>query len=417
MRILHVFDHSAPLHSGYSFRSLAILREQRKLGFETFHVTSPKQGSFADVEEEAAGFFFHRTPVGTSRADSVPILHELRLMDRLAGRIAEVVRKVRPDVIHAHSPLLNALPAQRVGRQMRIPVIYEVRSLWEDSAVEQGKTSEGSPRYRASRALETYALRRAEHVVTICEGLKQEIASRRVPLERITVVPNGVDVDRFVLLGGRDPTLNARLGLDGKLVIGFAGSFSEYEGLDLLVQAFERISKQRADTLLLLIGGGPEDQPLRRQVAEAGLGERVLFTGRVPHETIDAYYSLFDLLVYPRRSGRLTEIVTPLKPLEAMAQGLPLVASDIGGHRELIRDNVTGFLFPPHDPEALASRIEQVLADPRMRSRVTAQAREFVVRERTWAAGVANTALVYRAASEALQPVAARAGRRPQGIG
>jgi len=398
MKVLHVFDHSAPLHSGYAFRSLAILREQRKRGIEVCNVTSPKHGPFSQAVELASGFEFHRTPVDVSALARLPVVGEWRLMDRLRRRILEVAGHFQPDVIHAHSPVLDALPAIRAARALGIPAVYEVRSLWEDSAVEKGKTTEGSPRYRLSQRIETYAVGRADHVITICEGLRRELSGRGVPSEKITVVANGVDIALFPVLTARNDGLARQLGLDGCRVLGFAGSFSQYEGLDLLVDAFAILVGDRPDLRLLLIGGGPEDERLRAQVARLGLGREVIFTGRVPHDQMDDHYSLFEALVYPRRSGRLTEIVTPLKPLEAMAKGIPVVASDIGGHRELVADGRTGFLFAPGSVDALVDRLRTVLSGGDELAEVSERARRFVETERTWASTVANTVEAYRKA-------------------
>lgn len=159
MRILHILDHSIPLHSGYTFRTAALLRGQRALGWETFHLTSPKQGETAEIEEYIDGLDFFRTPVAKGRLAQFPVLGELALMRALEQRLEEVVACVRPDIIHAHSPVLNVFPALKVGRRYGLPVVYEIRAFWEDAAVDHGTTTEGSLRYRTIRALETHALR------------------------------------------------------------------------------------------------------------------------------------------------------------------------------------------------------------------------------------------------------------------
>ena len=144
---------------------------------------------------------------------------------------------MRPQILHAHSPVLNALPAIRAGRRHGIPVVYEVRGLWEDGAASHGTHGEAGLRYRATRLIETRALRRADAVTTICEGLRREIAARGIASEKITVIPNAVDRKAFHGPGRPDPALAARLGLGGKRVLGFFGSFYSYEGLHLLLRA------------------------------------------------------------------------------------------------------------------------------------------------------------------------------------
>ena len=401
MKILHVLDHSIPLHSGYTFRTLSILREQRKLGWETVHLTTPKQGPSNAESEEADGLTFYRTP----STQGIGLLAQMCLS---AQRLRDVVQKTQPDIIHAHSPVLNALPSLWVGWRLNLPVVYEMRASWEDAAVDHGTTVEGSFRYKISRALESFALKRADHITTICEGLRGDILSRGIPADRITVIPNAVDATSFRFGVEADPALRQRLGLDGATVLGFAGSFYGYEGLDLLLEAARRLLPKHPKLRVLLVGGGPQETALKAQAESTGLRERVIFTGRVPHAEVQRYYELIDVLAYPRQPIRLTELVTPLKPLEAMAQGRIFVASDVGGHRELIRHGETGFLFPAGSAVALETAIDTVLAKRDVWPRVKAQARQFVEQERTWTTSVARYAAVYAgvlAGSGTAQPI------------
>jgi glycogen(starch) synthase len=197
----------------------------------------------------------------------------------------------------------------------------------------------------APRALETWALKRVDHVFTICEGLRADIVARGIPAAKVTVIPNAVDIEGFQLSG--DPTRNcaASSAWQTGTTVGFVGSFYAYEGLDLLLDAFPALLQKRPELRLLLVGGGPQDANLKAQAQRLGVADKVVFTGRVPHSEVSRYYDQIDLLAYPRHSMRLTELVTPLKPLEAMAQGRLFVASDVGGHKELIRDGETGKLF------------------------------------------------------------------------
>ncbi len=391
LRVLHVLDHSIPLHSGYTFRTLAILREQDRLGWQTLQLTTPKQGPGTALEETIDGRKFFRTPSQTNAG-------LVKQMQLTAKRIAQVVEQEKPDLIHAHSPVLNALPALWVRLTKRLPVVYEMRASWEDAAVDHGTTSEGSARYRFSRALESFALKRADQVTTICEGLRGDIAARGVAAEKITVIPNAVDVSSFQFGVPADPALQLRLGLQGATVVGFAGSFYGYEGLHLLVEAVRLMRPRHPKLRLLLVGGGPQEAALKDQVANNGLQDTVIFTGRVPHDQVQRYYELIDVLAYPRLPIRLTELVTPLKPLEAMAQGRVFVASNVGGHRELVRHGETGYLCPAGDAVALQQGIETALAQREHWPQIRAQARRFVEQERTWTHSVARYAEVYRRA-------------------
>jgi len=401
LRVLHVLDHSIPLHSGYTFRTLSLLREQRKLGWETHHLTSPKHGDgLAEkdktlaLEETVDGWHFFRTPVEAAKK-SLPGLGEMRLMRQLEARLQCVAEQVRPQLIHAHSPVLNALPALKVGRRLGIPVVYEVRAFWEDAAVDHGTTHEGSLRYRMTRAMETHALKRVDHVFTICEGLRKDIVARGISADKVTVIPNAVDIASFEPGGQADLALKTKLGLSDCTVLGFIGSFYAYEGLDLLLEALPQILQQRPDVRVLLVGGGPQDAALKAQAARLGVQDKVIFTGRVPHAEVTRYYDLVDVLVYPRHSMRLTELVTPLKPLEAMAQGRILLASDVGGHQELIVDGKTGMLFAAGNVHALAGKVLELLSKAELWPKLRVQGRQFVETERNWRNSVSRYPAAY----------------------
>ena len=225
MRILHILDHSIPLHSGYTFRTLSILEQQRALGWETDHLTSPKHSRPFVPREEIEGWIFYRTPPIAGAASAVPVLRELALIRKTQARLEEIVEEVKPDILHAHSPVLNGIPALRVSRRAGIPVVYEVRAFWEDAAVTHGTGSEDGPRYKLTRWLETRALRQADAITTICEGLRGDIAARGIAADKITVIPNAVNVDEFTGGAPVDAALAASLGLTGKSVLGFLAHF------------------------------------------------------------------------------------------------------------------------------------------------------------------------------------------------
>lgn len=392
MRILHVLDHSIPIRTGYTMRTLQILRHQRALGWETFHLTGPKHSPGSPPTETVDGLSFFRTEAAET---PIPGLSELVQMKRFSRRIAEVVDETRPDVLHVHSPVLNALPALGVAAKRRIPLVYEVRALWEDAAVSKGKCSPNGPRYRLSRAMETYAMKRADAVVAICEGLRKEIIGRGIPESRVSVMPNAVALEDFRRESPPDPGLADRLGVSGRRVIGFIGSFEPYEGLSVLLDAVAILASAMPDLRLLLIGNGPEESNLRAQAQRLGILNHVIFAGHVPHAKIQAYYDLIDICVYPRLSMRLTELVTPLKPVEAMARGRIVVATDIGGHREMVEDGVTGHLFPAGDPDALARAVRQTFERSDSWTEMREAARRYVEQRRNWRVNAAQYGPIY----------------------
>ena len=392
MRILHVLDHSIPLHSGYTFRSRSIFEHQRQLGWQTDHVTSTKHADAAPDqpdEETVDGLHFHRT-AKRSLLHRVPVLNQYAVIRDLERRVIEVARQVGPDLLHAHSPALNGIAAVRAGRALGIPVVYEVRGFWEDAAVSHGTAREGDLRYRITRALETHALRNADHCFCICEGLRQDIAARGIPESRITVIPNAVDIGNFQPVGQVDEALAARLGLQNRQVVGFIGSFYFYEGLELLLDAAAILRRDLPELRVLLVGGGPAEAMLREKAAALGLADVTVFAGRVPQREVSGYYSLIDVLAYPRQSMRITELVTPLKPLEAMAQKRLFVASDVGGHRELVDDGRTGLLHRAGDADSLAQQMRRLLDDRDLGASLKEAGRHHVESVRNWANSIAN---------------------------
>ena len=395
MKILHVLDHSIPLHSGYTFRTLSILREQRALGWETYHLTGSKQGGGDALEEQVDDLHFYRTPVGSSRLSKLPAINQLLIINDLAKRLNNVVKVVKPDIIHAHSPVLNALPALQVGRKFGIPMVYEIRAFWEDAAVDHGTSREGSMRYRVTRALETFAIKRVDAVTTICEGLKHDILNRGVSADKVTVIPNAVNIRNFSVGATPDTQLAQELGLEGKQILGFIGSYYAYEGLNILLDALPKILAKNQNIRVLLVGGGPQEDALKAQAAQLNIEDKVTFIGRVPHDQVQRYYNLINILVYPRLKMRLTDLVTPLKPLEAMAQGRLLAASDVGGHQELIQDGKTGILFKADDATSLANSVLSLLDSSEKWDGLRQQGRAFVEAERNWPVSVARYKDVY----------------------
>jgi glycogen synthase len=392
MRILHILDHSLPLHSGYTFRTRAIMKAQAARGWAVRGVTGVRQkgNNLSSVTED--GLDFDRTPpVRPTRSP----MREIDEIAALARRIDEVVVQFRPDILHAHSPVLDAVAALRVAKRCRLPLLYEIRAFWEDAAVGNGTGREGSPRYRATKMLETWAVRRADAVAVICEGLKGDLIARGIAADKIMVSPNGVDLQLFGAPPPPDEALRAELGLAGDIV-GYVGSFYDYEGLDDLVSAMPALVAARPQAQLLLVGGGPMESALKAQVAASQVRDKIVFVGRVPHDQVERYYGLIDVLAYPRKKMRLTDLVTPLKPLEAMAQGRLVAASDVGGHRELIEDGVTGSLFAPDSPPAIAAALAALFEARETWDVRRATARAFVAAERDWALNIARYEPVYQ---------------------
>jgi len=421
MKILHILDHSIPLHSGYTFRTRSILEQQRAVGWETAHLTSSKHKGTprpsgergrgegrelpqstslappADLIEQVDGFRFYRTPAARVMLAQLPVLSQWEVVHALERRLREVIANESPDILHAHSPGLNGVAAIRAGRRLGLPVVYECRAFWEDAAADHGTSREGGLRYRMTRRLETWVFRHADAVTCICEGLRTDIVARGIPESKVTVIPNAVDTERFIYNRPRETSLAAELGLSEATVLGFLGSFYAYEGLALAVQALPAILKHHPGARLLLVGGGPQEPALKDLTHALGLSDKILFLGRVPHDEVARYYSLVDVLIYPRMPMRLTDLVTPLKPLEAMAQGKLVLASDVGGHRELIRHGETGRLFKAGSPDSVAEAVAELLSQRDAWAAQRQAGRTYVEQERNWPASVRIYQRVYDA--------------------
>jgi PEP-CTERM/exosortase A-associated glycosyltransferase len=391
LRILHILDHSLPLHSGYTFRTRAIMKAQMARGWDVAGVTSVRHSAPGPAVETVDGLTFYRTaPI----LPAVSPIGEWREIAALQKSIKSVAQDFKPDIIHAHSPVLTALGAIRAG--LDVPLLYEIRAFWEDAAVGNGTGREGSLKYRATKAIETWAVKRADAVAVICEGLRTDLISRGIATEKIMVSPNGVDLELFGNPPAPDLELARKLGLAGAEVIGFVGSYYDYEGLDDLIAAMPALAAERPNLQLLLVGGGPMEAKLKTQAAASSAAKHIHFVGRVPHDQVELYYSLIEILVYPRKHMRLTDLVTPLKPLEAMAQMRLVAASDVGGHRELIQDGVTGTLFAPDNPAALAKSVAALLQQRDLWDERRKTARKFVEQDRNWSSNISRYEPVYR---------------------
>ena len=397
---MHIFDHSLPLHSGYTFRSYSIIKSQQDLGLNTCHVTSAKQGESQQDKETAEGLDFYRTPALSRWCANIPILNQLMTIIGLFNRLKQVITIEKPDVLHAHSPALNGIAALWAGKKFDLPVIYEVRGFWEDAAVDHGTCKEGDWRYRMGQKMETYVAKRCFALTVICEGIKKDLISRGIDQSKITIVGNAVNIESFERIKNKSDFMLNKLNVKGSYVIGFIGSFYQYEGIDDLLRGLALTKERGLNVKLLLVGGGQQLPVIQTLIDELQLHDDVILTGRIPHEDITDYYSVMDLTVLPRKSIRLTELVTPLKPLESMALGIPILASDIGGHRELITDDETGFLFKAEDAVAMADAIEAIKNDPDKVKRVVDNGRHYVETVKNWPNSVANYLGMYNKTSE-----------------
>ncbi|MDQ3818364.1 MAG: glycosyltransferase family 4 protein, partial [Acidobacteriota bacterium] len=300
-------------------------------------------------------------------------------------KLARLTEALKPAVLHAASDFRNALVALEVGKAFDIPVVYEARGFWEETwASGHGPDAYTRDAYRLRRECELQCMKRADRVVTLAEVMKAELVERGVSADKIAVVPNAVDVELFQPLK-RDRRLARKLGIKrDELVLGYVSSFSSYEGIRFLIKATAILIERGYRVRCLLVGDGNDREQLESEVAALGLANSVIFTGRVPYRDVLPYYGLIDVFVVPRTADRVSQLVTPLKPYEAMATGRALVVSNVQALREIVIEGETGLFFTTEDPLNLADTIEPLLKDKEHRERLGRAARDWVVANRTW---------------------------------
>lgn len=397
MKILHVMNDSVPLVGGYTTRSRSIVIHQKEIGMNPYVVTSVRQGATAENREEFDGILYYRTNWPEKcHLRNLKLLGLLKELSLFHDRILEVATEISPHIIHAHSPVLCAIPALFVARRLGIPVVYEIRAFWEDAAVASSKFGASSLQYRCIRTLETIVCRFVDRVAVISQAMKQDILNRRISRKKVFVAPNGVDASTFDALCIRDPELINQLGLGGKVVLGYLGTFYDFEGIDDLIRAFVRLNGQKQDIALLLIGGGEMENAIRDQVRSLNKPEIVLL-GKVSPEKVPKYYALMDVVAYPRISTRITEMTTPLKPLEAMAFGKPVVCSDVGGLKELVgKDNA--LFFSSGNELELINCFKRLIDDPSLAARIAARGKHRALVEKNWSQLIGNYLPIYNIA-------------------
>ena len=380
MKILHILDRSFPNLSGYASRAHYIIQHQKQLGFTPLVLTS-----FRHKSETGENFFdgekYYRMPSVTNPMLRVPLLKEFLEVNFISKRITQIINKEGVDILHAHSPALLGLAAIKAREKMGIKIVYEIRAFWEDAATASNKYSQASLKYKLVRSLETRVCQKVDQVVTIAEGLRGDLVKRKIHPSKLNIVPNGVDHLKFTPLP-KNKDLLGKLGATGKTVVGYIGTFFDFEGVDVLIDTMLGVAKEKPESFFLLVGGGETENSVRQIFKNQNL-PNVCFAGRVPHQKVLDYYSLIDIFVYPRKSCRVTELTTPLKPLEALAMNKAVVCSSVGGLIELVgKDN--GLFFPPGNNQELKNCILALINDKELRKKLGQKGRAMVLKERTW---------------------------------
>jgi len=392
-RVLHLVNDALPTTSaGYTIRTHEIVLAQKAAGLDPHVVTRcgfPVTQGTLDGQRLVTldGIPYHRLlpwrmPARADKAAALAL--------EMAARLTE---QLRPAVLHAASNYVNAVVALAIGKRYGLPVVYEVRGFWEDTWLSRhpdGTDLASSELYQRSRDLETRCMLAADLVVTLGEAMREEIVARGVPADKVLIVPNAVSEDFLQPLPDAD-ALRKELGIaPNEHVVGEVSSLVPHEGIGTLLEATRLLKDRGLPVRALIVGDGPERPALQRQAADLGLGEAVIFTGRVPAAKVREFHALLDVFVVPRTPDRVCQLVTPLKPVEAMASGLCVVTSEVRALAEIIKPDVTGALTIPQDPVALADSLELLVCSPDIRKKLGDNAREWVARDRTWAHNAAR---------------------------
>ena len=402
-RVLHVVTDALPSTSaGYTIRTQEIALAQRTVGLDPHVATRigfPVTAGAIDGRPtvDVGGIPYHRLlpwimPGRMDRLYQTHLRHAARLVDRL-----------QPAVLHAASNYANAVIALSLREATQLPVIYEVRGFWEDTWLSRHAAAPDlklSDRYLRTRALETRCMTESDVVVTLGEAMRDEITERGVDPDKVVLVPNGVSEEFLRPLPDDGGRLRTSLGIKpDEYVVGLVSSLVAHEGIGTLLEAVALLNERGVKTRALIVGDGPERTALQRQAAALGLD--AIFTGRVPSSSVRDYHAILDVFVVPRTPDRVCQLVTPLKPVEAMASGLPVVVSAVKALGEIVQDRETGVLSPPLDAGALADNLQQLLGNPDLRAKLGSNARDWVARDRTWA----HNAIRYREAYRRLGAV------------
>ncbi len=402
-KVLYLLYNSLPFHSaGYATRSQGLIHELNERGWDVDGVTRlaypydmPGYKDIPDVPEleTVDGVSYHRL-----------LLPEREIMrknpvypytQKYAESLEALARQEKVGLIHAASNYVNGVTGIQTAQKLGLPSIYEIRGLWEITRVSREPAWGSSDLFRHMVRMETDAAQQATKVLTITNALRDEMIGRGVDPEKISVLPNGVNTDRFRPVP-RDEALADRLEIQHKTVIGYIGSILDYEGIGLILEAARELASVRNDFHVLIVGDGPERHKLEAYTRDEGLENMVTFTGRVPHAEVEGHYSLIDIAPFPRLPLPVCEMVSPLKPFEAMAMGKAVVASDVAALAEIVTPGHNGLLHRKGDAGDLRIQLERLLDNPNEIQVLGSQAREWVVENRDWRKLASKASEIYQ---------------------
>ena len=394
--VLHFLTNSQPhTGSGYAQRSHSLLKAQAEAGWNVHAVTRlgyPVQiGLLAAAQQDVIdGVIYHRLlPVRLPRGMSARLQLQAEELFALALRL-------RPAVLHTTTHFVNGLVVRAVADALDIPWVYEVRGQLADTwASTRGSEAKDSERYHLFKEREGQVMRSAPAVATLGHAMLDGVLRSGYPLDKTLLLPNAVG-DAFLAEPVRATEARRILGLPVQgVALGTVSSLVEYEGIDDLIRAFSLLAPSHPELFCLIVGDGVAAPRLRALAAELGLGDRVIFTGRVPRHEAHLHHQAIDIFVVPRKDLDVTRAVTPLKPVEAMASARPVAASRLPALSEMVRHGEDGILVPASDSVQLAEQLQMLVSDATLRARMGTAGRSKVLAERTWSAVAARSIGLY----------------------
>lgn len=397
-RLCYVLHNTLPYSSGgYATRSHGVATGMREAGWDVVVLSRPgfpvdTKSELSDMDlpmiDTVDGISYVRT-LEPSRSKTKGNTYILAAADALEARF----REFRPAVVMAASNNITAIPALLAARRLGLPFIYEIRGFWEITRLSRESEYGDSPQFRLQSMLEAATAEAADHAFTLTEPMRDELVSRGVPYGHIDLLPNSCDPMRFEP-SMRDQRLAKKLGIPlGVPVIGYIGTFVEYEGLEYMAEACALLKQQGLEFRLLMVGNentsdqsrGPITEQIIQVAEQNGFADWLILTGRIPHEQVEAHYSLVDIAPFPRKPLPVCEMVSPMKPLEALAMEKAVVVSSVRALVEMIQDGKTGLVFEKGNVQSLATTLMRLIESPELRAQLGRNGREWVERERTWA--------------------------------
>lgn len=396
-KLCYVLHNSLPYSSGgYATRAQGLAVGLQSIGITTAAITRP--GYPLDVKaelsaealpltDEVQGITYIRAPHPRRKGN---VLREY--IPEAANELKQIITKQNPSVVAAASNYIAALPALIAARELGLPFVYEVRGFWEVTRLSRQPSYLKEPSYKIQEEMETFVCNSADKVVTLTQAMREELIRRGVAAEKIFLVPNACEPDRFVPRR-RSPELASRLAIPDEVpVIGYVGTFVDYEGLDDLAQACGLLKEAGHAFRLLLVGNentsgkdrGPITDDILRCAREYNFEEWLILPGRVPHEEVSEFYSLIDIAPFPRKPWPVCEMVSPMKPLEALAMEKAVVVSDVSALAEMVPDRERGLHFEKGSVTSLFQALEELVLSPELRQQLGRRGRKWVMEERTW---------------------------------